>query len=287
MTGQKATSPFAIFRHRNFTLMWVGQLISTMGSSLTSLAASILVFRITGSAASVGLMLMATAAPSLIVGLVAGVFVDRYDRKKIMIYADVIRACLVFLIPFLVSIHIGWLYVIVALTSAVGQFYDPAHESILPEIASDEELSSANALMAISSFGSTALGFAASGLIASRMDIKWAFYLDSLSFLLSGICILLISIKPLIISEKTNVKVVVNNLRTGLKFLFDTEFVALIVYHLCPSLDRFWSVKFLIAPICHQSPGSYRIRIRFTRRPYIPWICVRQSLNGWDYGSII
>src|SRR5512143_2764304 len=91
-------SPFAIFRRRDFTLMWIGQLISTMGSSLTSLAASILVYRITGSAASVGLMLMATAAPTVLVGLIAGVFVDRYNRKVIMILADVIRAILVVMI---------------------------------------------------------------------------------------------------------------------------------------------------------------------------------------------
>jgi hypothetical protein len=58
-------SPFAIFRNRNFSLMWTGQLISTMGSALTSLAASIYVFRLTNSALSVGLMLIATAAPSL------------------------------------------------------------------------------------------------------------------------------------------------------------------------------------------------------------------------------
>ena len=110
------TSPFAVFKRRNFTLMWVGQLISTMGSSLTSLAASILVYRITGSAASVGLMLMATAAPSVIVGLIAGVFVDRYNRKVIMIAADLIRAILVFMIPFLVPINIAWLYIFVAVS---------------------------------------------------------------------------------------------------------------------------------------------------------------------------
>src|SRR5215211_2522133 len=92
-------SPIAIFRNRNFSLMWTGQLISTIGSALTSLAASIYVFRLTNSALSVGLMLMATAAPSLLVGLFAGVFVDRYDRKKIMITADLIRAVLVVLIP--------------------------------------------------------------------------------------------------------------------------------------------------------------------------------------------
>ena len=95
-------SPFAVFRNRGFSLLWTGQLISTMGSALTSLAASILVYRLTHSAMSVGLMLMATAAPTVLVGLFAGVFVDRFDRKRIMIAADLIRAVLVFLIPVLV-----------------------------------------------------------------------------------------------------------------------------------------------------------------------------------------
>src|SRR5512138_2418743 len=114
-------SPFAVFRNRNFSLLWTGQLVSTMGSALTSLAASIYIFRITGSALSVGLMLMATAAPSLIVGLFAGVFVDRYDRKKIMIMADISRAILILLVPVLVPLHVGWLYALVALTSAISQ----------------------------------------------------------------------------------------------------------------------------------------------------------------------
>src|SRR5512139_372081 len=133
MTLASSPSPFAVFRHRNFSLMWTGQLVETIGSALTSLAASILVFRETnGSALSVGLMLMATAAPSLLVGLVAGVFVDRFDRRRIMIAADLLRAGLVFLIPFVALANIVWLYVIVMLASAIGQFFDPAYESVLP-----------------------------------------------------------------------------------------------------------------------------------------------------------
>jgi hypothetical protein len=66
---------FAIFRKRDFSLLWVAQLVSTIGDSLADLAASILVFRLTGSALNVGLMLMASAVPTLVVGLVAGVFV--------------------------------------------------------------------------------------------------------------------------------------------------------------------------------------------------------------------
>lgn len=224
MTTSKtgSPSPFAIFRNRNFSLLWTGQLVSTVGTALTSLAASIYVFRLTDSALSVGLMLMATAAPSLLVGLFAGVFVDRYDRKKIMIAADVLRAILILLIPMLVPINIIWLYIIVALTSAIGQFFDPAHESVLPEVASDEELAAANSLIAISQFGSTAVGFAAAGLIASAANINWAFYVDALTFLFSALCVHMICIKPIQAEEETSAGVVLKNLRAGLRQLLST-----------------------------------------------------------------
>ena len=251
--GRQAPSPFAIFRNRNFTLMWIGQLISTAGTALSSLAASILVYRQTGSALSVGLMLMATALPSIVVGLVAGVFVDRYDRKRIMIAADVLRALIVFVIPFLVPVNILWLYFGIMLISAIGQFYDPAHESILPEVASEEELAAANSLMAISSFGSTAIGFAASGLIASRMPIEWAFYLDAASFLLSGLCILLIRINPIEITEATSVKLVVQNLKIGLKHLFNTPLLRSLFFISIPVLIGFGLSNSLLLPFAERA----------------------------------
>lgn len=212
-------SPFAVFRNRNFALLWTAQLVSTIGSALTSLAASILVYRITGSALSVGLMLMATAAPSIFLGLFAGVFVDRYDRKRIMIAADLVRAVLVVTIPFLVESNIAWLYIIVLLTSSVGQFFEPAQASVLPEVASDQELAAANSLMAISSFGATAVGFAASGLLA-QISIEWAFYIDALTFLISALCILLTRVPKVKAEENTNVSVVFRNMRDGFGFLF-------------------------------------------------------------------
>jgi len=215
-------SPFRVFRNRNFALIWTGQLISTMGSALTSIAASILVYRLTDSAMSVGLMLMATAAPSLLVGLFAGVLVDRFNRKTIMMATNLIRTFLVVLIPLLVPQNILWLYLIVMLSSAIGQFFDPAHESVLPEIASEEELAAANSLMAISSFGSTAIGFAASGLIAASANISWAFYLNALSFLISALFIYLLNIKPLSVDDSTSVSLVIKNLQLGMRQLFGT-----------------------------------------------------------------
>ena len=106
----------------------------------------------------------------------------RYDRKRILLASDILRAIIIFLIPFLAPLSIVWLYVIVALSSAITQFFDLAHASVLPELASDEELSAANSLMAISSVGSTTVGFAAAGFLASAQNIDVAFFANSATY---------------------------------------------------------------------------------------------------------
>jgi DHA3 family macrolide efflux protein-like MFS transporter len=249
-------SPFAVFRNRSFAWMWSGQLVSTIGTALTSLAASIYVYQVTNSAASVGLMLMATAAPSLVVGLIAGVFVDRFDRRRIMIAADLIRAALVFSIPFLVPLHIAWLYVIVAFSSAVGQFYDPAHESVLPEVASEQELAAANSLMAISSFGATAVGFAASGLLAALANIDWAFRIDALTFVFSAFCILMLRIEPLAVQEAASVRMVLRNLQTGIRFLVDTPILRSLFMVSVPVLVACGLSNALLLPFASRALGA-------------------------------
>ena len=148
-TATARLSPFAVFANRRFRALWIAQLVSTIGDSLVDIAAAILVYRVTGSALAVGLVLMATAAPALLVGLFAGVAVDRYDRKRIMVVCDLLRGAIVLAIPFLISLGVWWLYLAVALVSAVGTFFQPAHSSVLPEIASDEELAAATVALGV------------------------------------------------------------------------------------------------------------------------------------------
>ena len=223
-------SPYAVFRSRAFSLLWAGQFISTAGSALSMLASSILVYRVTGSALSVGLMLIITMLPSVLVGLIAGVIVDRYDRKRVMMIADGVRAALLALTPVLVlgtaGFHmpggIVWLYILTMLAGGATQFFEPAFSSVLPEVASEEDLIAANALMQISTFGSTAIGFAGAGLLAAAAPIEWAFYLDALSFLVSAACIGLATI-PAVSSNATggaSVTVVWQNVRAGIRYLF-------------------------------------------------------------------
>jgi CRP-like cAMP-binding protein/sugar phosphate permease len=240
-------SMWGVFRKRDFRLLWTGQLVSTIGSALTDLAAGILVFQKTGSALSVGLMLMATAVPSLVVGLLAGVFVDRYDRKKIMIASDLLRAGLVATIPFVIQFDILFLYLVVILASSVKQFFDPAEQSVLPDVASEEELSAANAFLQISSFGSTAIGFAAAGFLASTGDIALAFYVDALTFLVSAALIFFVRVPKMVVDEVTSVRAVATNLRSGLGVLFGTPILRSTLIVFTPVLFAFglWNVLLL------------------------------------------
>lgn len=222
-------SPFAVFRNKSFTRMWFAQLISTIGDSFTMIAAGILVYRLTNSTFSVGLMLMATSIPTLLIGMVAGVFVDRFDRKKIMITSDIMRGLLVLSIPFLVHYNVNWLYVIVFLSASISTFFLPAYDSVIPEMASDEELTAANSMIAISSFGSTAIGFAASGMLAAySLDV--AFYIDGFTYFISAL--LMVGVKIAATpqtEEKTSVVVVIKNLQSGLKYMFNSSILRALI----------------------------------------------------------
>ena len=224
-----APSMFAVFRRRDFTLLWISQLVSTAGSSLTSLAAGIYVWRTTESTLAVGLTLMVTAIPSLVVGLLAGVYVDRHDRRKIMIVTNLIQAVFVGLIAVVIGIDaiaLPGLYLLLLADAGIKQFFDPAHDSLIPEVASDEELAAANSFLSIASFGSTAVGFAGAGLLAGTVGLQWAFILDSASFLFSAGCIALMGRYPMPKpDEDASVRVIAANLKAGMVTLIGTPVI--------------------------------------------------------------
>lgn len=243
---------FQIFRKRDFSLLWLAQLVSTIGSSLTDLAAGILVFRITGSALNVGLVLMVTALPTLFVGLFAGVFVDRFNRKRILLASDLFRGLLVLMIPF-AFIYLGdkngmiAMYAILFVAATVRQFFDPAWESVLPEIASEEELVSANSFLSISSFGSTAVGFALAGLLAG-IDIHLPFFVDAGTFAFSFLLVLAVRIPAHGAQEEaTTIGVIVDNLKVGASYLWHTKLLRYLFLINLPVMLSFglWNVLLL------------------------------------------
>lgn len=217
--SQPAPSPLSVFRNRSFSLMWTGRLVSTFGDSLTQLAAGILVYRLTGSVLSVGLMLAVTALPSLVFGLVAGVYVDRWDRKKILVVSSALQAVFVALIPPLLPYGVVWLYILVAFSSTVRQFFEPAHDSVLPDVADEAALGAANSFMAVSATASSILGFAAAGFLAARIDLPLIFLLDALTFVVTGLLLLGLRVPPHESAEE-GVRTVLGDMRAGLGLLF-------------------------------------------------------------------
>ena len=286
MTTAAAPAPsmFAVFRKRDFSLLWLAQLVSTAGSALTDLAAGIFVYRETESALAVGLTLMATAVPSLVVGLLAGVYVDRHDRQRIMIVTCLVQAVIVTIIAFVIgieSIAIVGLYALILINAGVKQFFDPAHDSLIPELATDEELLTANSFLSIASFGSTAIGFAAAGLLASTVDLYWAFIIDAGTFLFSAACIALMSRHPMPTpDDDASVAVVVANLQVGLRDALRHADHPLAVRRRRADVLLVRAVERPAAADVDQGAGRDRIRVRAPGGPDLGRLRRRVVLHG-------
>ena len=258
---------FAIFRKRDFSLMWLAQLVSTIGESLTDLAAAILIFQITGSAFAVGAVLMVTAIPTLFVGLFAGVFVDRFDKKRILLLANLLRGVIVLGIPatylafmpanqdlFVIS-----LYGLIFISATVRQFFDPAWEAVLPEIASEEELTQANSFLAVSSFGSTAVGFALAGFLTSTGDALLPFFIDAATYFLAFALLLPVAVAKRKAGEEeepTSIGVVIENLKSGASYMWRTPILRSIFLTGAPVYLSFGLWNVLLLPMAIRVLGG-------------------------------
>ena len=256
---------FAIFKKRDFSLMWLAQLTSTIGESLTDLAAAILIFQITNSAFAVGAVLMVTAIPTLFVGLFAGVFVDRFDKKRILLLANLLRGFIVLGIPLAYiafmpanqDLFVFSLYGLIFVSATVRQFFDPAWESVLPEIATEEELTQANSFLAVSSFGSTAVGFAAAGFLASTGNPLPAFYIDAATYFVAfGLLLPIIVKKRAAHDEPTSIGVVVENLKSGAAYMWRTPILRSIFLTGAPVFLSFGLWNVLLLPMAIRVLGG-------------------------------
>jgi DHA3 family macrolide efflux protein-like MFS transporter len=176
-----------VLRLRNYRLLWLGQLISEAGDGLTNLTLLLLVNALTGSTAALAAMAIVLAIPPLTIGLVAGTYVDRLDRRRIMLASDLARGVVVLGFILVGSVSTLWLlFVLAFVQSAVGTFFTPARGAILPRIVERDGLLAANSLAQATRVVSTVIGSALAGLIVGILGTFWpAFVLDSLTFFMS------------------------------------------------------------------------------------------------------
>ena len=192
MTANPTTQPAVsyvdlVVKNRNFRYLWLGQIVSLLGDWFNLVASAALVGLLTHSGLAVGSLFVVRMLAPFLVSPIAGVAADRYNRKHILIVADLIRAAAV--LAFLLVREAGdvWLlYTLTALQMALSGFFDPAHNAILPDIASRRELGAVNALSSATWSVMLALGAALGGLFAGTWGMYPAFVLDTLTFLLSA-----------------------------------------------------------------------------------------------------
>lgn len=174
----------AVFRQRDFSLLWIGNFISMMGDWMLLVALPFYVFQRTGSALAMGAIFIVEVIPTLLLGSVAGVFVDRWSRRLTLVVTNVLSA-LVLLLLLLVQTRSGlWLvYVVAFAESLIDCFASPAYSALVPLIVKEDRLSTANSANKLGVELTRLLGPALGGVILGLFGLTSIILVDSISFL--------------------------------------------------------------------------------------------------------
>lgn len=177
-----------VLRRQNFALLWAAGAISVLGDWVLFSALPFYVYTLTGSALATGTMFMAQAVPRVLLGSVAGVFVDRWDRQRTLVIADLARAALVLLLLLVRTPDEVWLvYLVGAAQSSIGQFFRPARGALVPHLVPREQLLAANALNGVADNVTRLIGPLAGGALAGAFGVGSVVVADSASFFASGL----------------------------------------------------------------------------------------------------
>jgi MFS family permease len=185
------TSPSSVLRtNRNFRLLYIGQAISQLGDWFNSVAVFALLLDLTGSATAVAWMMIVQFLPMAIVGPLAGVVVDRVDRKRLMIGADLFRGVMILGLLLVRHREQVWIaYVVTAVCVSAQAFFEPARTATIPNVTSADELMPANALSSATWSAMLAIGASIGGLVTALSGRNVAFILNAASFFASALFI--------------------------------------------------------------------------------------------------
>ncbi len=259
---QQATSVgfIQVLGNARFRRLWLGQVVSAVGDYFYFLAVPILINKLTGSPAAIGLaMILGFALPQLLFGIPAGVLVDRWDRRRVMIVTDLARAALILGGLLVQSAQTIWiLYLVGFSVSVASRLFFPARAALIPALVSDEELLAANGLSQLTETASLLAGPALAGFMIAWFGAGVAFVADSASFLVSAVAIWSVGTvaAPVRAASERTVRALWSELVDGLRFLFGHPILrgtvlSLSVVHLglgainvlwVPLLDRYYGV---------------------------------------------
>ncbi len=213
---------FRALRHRNYALFFTGQMVSMIGTWMTRIAISWLIYRLTGSALLLGVVGFAGQIPSFVLAPFAGVFVDRWDRHKVLVWTQVLAmlqsaALAVLDLTGTIQVwHVIWLAVFQGLINA---FDMPARQAFVVEMVTDrKDLPNAIALNSSLVNGSRLIGPSLGGVIIAWVGEGWCFGIDAISYLAVIGSLLAMANLPGKVRQKIEEKNMVQQLREGFSY---------------------------------------------------------------------
>jgi DHA3 family macrolide efflux protein-like MFS transporter len=173
-----------LFANHNFRLLFASDALSGFGDRLTVFALFLLIYNMTGRALDLGLLMIIQVLPAILIGPLAGVYVDRVSKKRILVSTNCIQGVIVFLIPFT---QVIWqVYLIAGIQAVARQLFNPARLAVLPEIVGQEQLPRANAVNSVLLNVLLIAGPATGGVIVGFFGTGPAFFVDAATFIIGA-----------------------------------------------------------------------------------------------------
>jgi len=241
--------------NKNFVLLWQGQLVSQVGSQAFHIAMLFWVKQITGSASMMGLLLMASTIPAVLLGPIAGTFADRHSRRLILIVCDTFSglsvlslAALMFLMPQANDLTLIWIFIVSVLVAIFNAFFRPAQSAAIPDLVPSEKLTSANSLNQSSFQISNLVGQGLGGVLFRVLGAPMLFLVDGISYLFSAFSECFIKIPQKLPEKKLHFSQMIQEFKRdtaiGLKYVWQNPGMRNFFFAI--SVLNFFSLPYLV-----------------------------------------
>lgn len=223
--GEQVAAWRELLKTRDFGWLWSGQVISQIGDGLTKIALLWFVYNLTGSALKMTIIGVLQTVPPLLLGPLAGVYLDRLPKRGAMIVIDLVRAALLVIIPLLSMmgwLTLAWLYVVVFVIALFSMAFGPALNAAIPLLVKKDQLTRANAIMQSSMTIGQLLGPGISGMLIAVIGAQNVLYVNAATFLVSALCKIPIKIRKDTDGRRAGAskQALFDDLRTGFRFVF-------------------------------------------------------------------
>lgn len=239
----------------NFFLLWQGKLVSALGDVVYEIALGFWILKVTGSTALMGSLMAASAIPTVILSPFAGVWVDRLDRKWLIVAMDIMRGAAVVLVGVAaISGHLMvWMVFAAGIVIGLGAaFFNPAVNSVIPDLVEKEDNVRANSFISMTQTGSNIVGSTAGGFLYNLLGAPLMFLLNGISYLFSAFTEIFMSVPK--VHHPEGKKHFWHDMKDGLGFAWSIKGLRLL-FVIAGFLNFFAFVAIiLVLPLFQKSP---------------------------------